>query len=90
MDPAAKPSPTDCQNMKWDANMKTGTAISGCGMEVKIDHRTVPNLLTPRGISTSATASPSGMLCIARDAAQVRSHTYQATAEALLSCSRRV
>mmetsp|Transcript_55382 Transcript_55382/g.131533 ORF Transcript_55382/g.131533 Transcript_55382/m.131533 type:complete len:249 (-) Transcript_55382:220-966(-) len=68
IEPAANPSPTDCQKIKCDANMNTGTAISGCGIDVKIDHSTVENLLTPRGINTKATARPSGMLCIASDA----------------------
>mmetsp|Transcript_27288 Transcript_27288/g.71955 ORF Transcript_27288/g.71955 Transcript_27288/m.71955 type:complete len:245 (+) Transcript_27288:111-845(+) len=68
MDPAAKPRPTDRQKMKCRANMKTGTAMSGCGMLVKMDQSTVENLFMPRGSSTSATASPSGTLCIARDA----------------------
>mmetsp|Transcript_12381 Transcript_12381/g.29675 ORF Transcript_12381/g.29675 Transcript_12381/m.29675 type:complete len:208 (+) Transcript_12381:395-1018(+) len=65
--PAANPSPTERQKTKLRANMKTGTAINGWGMLVKMDQRTVENLDTPRGISTNATASPSGTLCIASD-----------------------
>ncbi len=30
MIPAAKPRPTERQKTKWRANMKTGTAMSGC------------------------------------------------------------
>eukprot|EP00961_Rhodomonas_salina_P157507 2120903-Rhodomonas_salina.2 len=42
--------------------------MSGCGSEVQMAHAKVLPLLTPRGTSTSATASPSGTLCTASDA----------------------
>mmetsp|Transcript_14021 Transcript_14021/g.29020 ORF Transcript_14021/g.29020 Transcript_14021/m.29020 type:complete len:247 (+) Transcript_14021:29-769(+) len=64
--PAANPRPRGSHAMKASTKRKTGAAMRGCGSEVQMLHSKVWNLGTPRGISTRATASPSGTLCTAR------------------------
>ena len=65
--PAANPSPTGSHGSAADTSMNTGMATKGWGRLEKIAHPVADTKDTPRGMSTTAMARPSGTLWMASD-----------------------
>mmetsp|Transcript_35065 Transcript_35065/g.111402 ORF Transcript_35065/g.111402 Transcript_35065/m.111402 type:complete len:449 (-) Transcript_35065:759-2105(-) len=66
MAPAANARPSGSSHWKRSTNRKAARASSGCGTLVRVAMIVASGADTPRGTSTNATASPSGMLWTAK------------------------
>ena len=67
MAPAANPNPDGSITMNRSTKIKAGTAINGCGNDVKTAHSAARSCETFLDVITNATARPSGILCTAKD-----------------------